>query len=47
MIENLIIHFVWYLEKEERHGIENLLIDRLLNQKHFYGLFMQRMFIKS
>ena len=34
--KNLITHFVWYLEKEERYGIETLSIDRALNKEHFY-----------
>ena len=28
--KNLITHFVWYLQKRKRYGIENLLTDRLL-----------------
>ena len=35
--KNLIMHFVWYLEKEKRYDIETLSIDRVLNKKHFYG----------
>ena len=30
-------HFVWYLDKEKRYGIEILSFDRLLNKEHFYG----------
>ena len=35
--KNLIIHFVWYLEKEKRYGIETLFIDRVLNKEQFCG----------
>ena len=38
--ENLIIHFAWYLEKE-KHDIETLSIDRVLNKEQFYGKIMQ------
>ena len=31
----LIIHFIWYLEKEKRYDIETLFIDRVLNKEHF------------
>ena len=34
--KNLIKHFVWYLEMEERCDIETLSIDRVLNKGHFY-----------
>ena len=34
--KNLIIHFVWYLEKEKKNIIESLSIDRVLNKKYFY-----------
>ena len=33
---NLITHFVWYLQKEKRHNIATLSIDRYLNKEHFY-----------
>ena len=39
-------HFVWYLVKGKRHGIETLPIDRVLNKEHFYGKTMQKMCIK-
>ena len=29
-------HFVLYLEKEKRYGIEALSVDRVLNKEHFY-----------
>ena len=32
--------FAWYLEKEKRHDIKTLSIDRLLNKEHFYGKIM-------
>ena len=35
--ENLITHFVWYLEKEIRCDIETLSIDGVLNMENFYG----------
>ena len=45
--ENLITHFVWYLEKEIRCEIETLSIDRVLNKEHFYGKIMQKMSPKA
>ena len=33
---NLITHFVWYLEKEVRCDIETLSIIRVSNKEHFY-----------
>ena len=39
-------HFVWYLVKKKRHGIETLSIDRVLNKEHFYGKIMQKMCTK-
>ena len=45
--ENLITHFVWYLEKEIRCNIETLSIDRVLNKEHFYGKIKQEMCTKS
>ena len=33
---NLITHFVWYLEKEITCDIETLSIDRELNKEHIY-----------
>ena len=45
--KNLIIHLVWYLEKEKRYDIETLSIDRVLNKEHFYGKIMQKMCTKS
>ena len=35
--KNLITHFVWYLQKEKRCGIETLSIDRELNKEQCYG----------
>ena len=43
----LIIHFVWYLEKEIRCEIETPSIDRVLNTEHSYGKIMQEMCTKS
>ena len=40
--KNLIIHFVWYLEKEIRFDIETLSTDRVLNKEHFHGKIMQK-----
>ena len=45
--ENLITHFVWYLEKEISCDIETLSIERALNTEHFYGKIMQKMSTKS
>ena len=45
--KNLITHFVWYLGKEKRYDIEILSIDTILNEEHFYGKIMQKMFTKS
>ena len=45
--KNLITHFVWYLEKKKRYGIETLSIDRVLNKEHFYEKVMQKMCTKS
>ena len=45
--KNLIIHLVWYLEKEKRYDIETLSIDRVLNKEHFYWKIMQKMCTKS
>ena len=45
--KNLIIHFVWYLEKKKRYDIETLSIDRLLNKEDFYGKIMQKICTKS
>ena len=45
--ENLIAHFVWYLEKEKRYDIETLSIDRVLNKDHWYGRIMMKMCTKS
>ena len=45
--KNLITHFVWYLEREERYDIEILSIDRVLNKEHFYGKVMQKICRKS
>ena len=41
--KNLITHFVWYLEKEIRHDIESLSINRVLNKAHFYGKIMLKL----
>ena len=38
--KNLIIYFVWYLEKED--DIQTLSIDRVLNNEHFYAKIMQK-----
>ena len=35
--KNLIIHLVWYLEKEKRYDSETLSIDRVLKKEHLYG----------
>ena len=45
--KNLIIHLVWYLEKENRYDNETLSTDRVLNKEHFYGKIMQKMCTKS
>ena len=45
--KNLIIHLVWYLEKEKSYDIQTLSIDRVLNKEHFYGKIMQKMYTKS
>ena len=45
--ENLIAHFVWYLEKEKRYDIETLSIDRVLNKDHWYGRIMMKICIKN
>ena len=47
--KNLIIHFVWYLEKEKRYDTEPLatvLNNTVLNKKHFYGKIMEKMYTK-
>ena len=43
----LITDFVWYLEKEKRYDMETLTINKVLNEKHFYGKIMQKMCTKS
>ena len=45
--KNLIMYFVWYLEKDKRHDIETLSIDRVPNKEHFYGKIIQKMCTKS
>ena len=45
--KNIITHFVWYLEKEKRHDIKTLSIDRVLNKEHFYGKIMLKMCTES
>ena len=45
--KNLTTHFVWYLKKEKRYGIETLCIDRVSNKEHFYGKVMQKICTKS
>ena len=35
--KNLVTHFVWYLEKKKRYGVETLFIDRVLNKEHFHA----------
>ena len=45
--ENLITHYVWYLEKEIWRDIKILSIDWVLNTEHFYGKMMQKMCTKS
>ena len=47
LYKNLITHFVWYLEREKRCGIETLSIYRVLNNEHFYGKIMQKICTKS
>ena len=44
--KNLIIHFVWYLEKEITCDIKTLSIDWVLNKEHFPGKIMQKMCTK-
>ena len=46
LTKNLIIHFVWYLEKEKSYDIETLSIDRVLYKRPFYGNIMQKKYIK-
>ena len=45
--ENLITHFVWYLEKENRYDFETFSVDRIRNKKYFYGKIMQKIFTKN
>ena len=45
--KNLLTHFVWHFQREKRHDIETLLIDRGLNKEYFYGKIMQKICIKS
>ena len=45
--ENLITHFVWYLENKIRCDIETLSIDGVLDMENFSGKIMQKMFTKS
>ena len=45
--KNLIIHFVWYIEKEVSCDIGTLSIDSQLNKEHFYEKIMQKMYTKS
>ena len=45
--KNLTTHFVWYLEKKIRRGIETLSIDKVLHTGYFYGKIMQKMCTKS
>ena len=45
--KTLTIHFVLYLEKEKRHDIETLSIDRVLNKEHFYETIIQKLCTKS
>ena len=44
--KNLITHFVWYLEKEKSYHVETLVIDTVLNKKHFSEKIMQKMCTK-
>ena len=44
--QNLITHYVWYLEKGIRCDIEILSIDTVLHTEHFYGKIMQKMCTK-
>ena len=44
---NLITHFVLYLEKEKMYNIETLSIDRVIKKEHFYGKVMQKVGTKS
>ena len=46
-IENLITHFVWYLEKEIRSDIELLHIDKVWNMEHFCGKIIQKIWTKA
>ena len=48
--KNLIIHFVWYVEKEKRYEhflLCQLTIDIILNKEHLYGKLMQRISTKN
>ena len=45
--KDLVLHFIWYLEKEGRYKKETLSIDRVLNMEHFYRKIMQKMCTKS
>ena len=35
--KNLVIYFVWFLEKEKRYDIETLSIDRVSKKEQFYS----------
>ena len=41
--KNSITHFVWYLEKEKRYGIETLSIDGVSDKEHFYRKIIHKM----
>ena len=45
--KNSITHFVWYLKKEKSYGTENLSIDGVLDEEHFYRKITQKMCIIS
>ena len=45
--KNITTHFIWYLQKEIRCGIEALSIDRGLNKEHIYEKIMQKMYFKT
>ena len=35
--KNLVMYFVWFLEKEKRYDIETLSIDRVSKKEQFYS----------
>ena len=44
---NLIRHFVLYLETKKRYDIETLSTDKLWNKTNFHGKIMQKIYAKS